>query len=224
MKKSVVSFLSQKGGVGKSTLACMLAVRLGELNNPCWLVDMDISQGTSSNWASLRSILHGEESSTTDKPEVEVVRVSTVTGLKKLLNESPRTLIIDPPGQATIQTLEIARISDLCLLPTTPALHSLSPQLNLAEELMEKGIDRERVFLVGNLMLGTSQDNIIYDEARKRRLNIVSGSIPHKASFTTLTNSGQALGESPYQTVRERVNKVLQEILTLISSHVPLDN
>ena len=155
--------------------------------------------------------------------EIEVVRVSTVTGLKKLLKESPRTLIVDPPGQASIQTLETARISDWCFLPTTPALHSLSPQLNLAEELIEKGVDRNNVFLLGNLMLGTSQDRIVYDEAKKRRLNILSSSIPHKASFTTLTNSGLALGESPYPSVKGRVNEVLGEILSLMSSNTSLE-
>ena len=50
----VISFLNQKGGVGKSTLSINIAVCFANLKQKVLLIDAD-KQGTSSTWANLRS-------------------------------------------------------------------------------------------------------------------------------------------------------------------------
>ena len=50
----VISFLNQKGGVGKSTLSINVAACLSLLKQKVLLIDAD-KQGTTSTWASLRT-------------------------------------------------------------------------------------------------------------------------------------------------------------------------
>ena len=50
----IIACLSQKGGGGKSTLARCLAVELTKQKNKVLLVDLDIQQKTSQEWAERR--------------------------------------------------------------------------------------------------------------------------------------------------------------------------
>jgi chromosome partitioning protein len=50
----IVSFVSQKGGVGKSTLSRLLAREFASLGWSVKIADLDISQGTSFQWRARR--------------------------------------------------------------------------------------------------------------------------------------------------------------------------
>ena len=49
-----MSFVSQKGGVGKSTLARSVAVEAAKAGVDVVIADLDIQQGTIQEWAKLR--------------------------------------------------------------------------------------------------------------------------------------------------------------------------
>jgi cellulose biosynthesis protein BcsQ len=115
----LIGIVSQKGGVGKSTCARLIA---REYANAGWVVkiaDLDVSQGTSTEWKRRRDA-HGIQ------PEVAVEPFRTV---EQALRVAPHydLLVFDAPPHSMAGTKEIARASDLILLPTGLNLDDLRP-------------------------------------------------------------------------------------------------
>jgi chromosome partitioning protein len=106
----VISFLNQKGGVGKTTLSINVAACLSLLGQKVLLIDAD-KQGTASTWASLR----------TDSPfqVVSLSRENMARDAMKLAASFDFTIIDGPPQAETISRSCIVA-SDLVALPIEP--------------------------------------------------------------------------------------------------------
>jgi chromosome partitioning protein len=108
-----VSIISQKGGVGKTTLATALAVAAEADGKNCAVFDLD-PQASASFWHDAR------EAST---PAVAAVPSSRLTHLLKAAMESGCDLaIIDAPPFAKDIAFEAAHHADFILIPTRPAV------------------------------------------------------------------------------------------------------
>ena len=106
----IISFLNQKGGVGKSTLSINVAACLGLLKQKVLLIDAD-KQGTASTWASLRS--------ETPFQVVSMARENMARDALKLAGDFDFTIIDGPPQAETISRSCIVA-SDLVALPIEP--------------------------------------------------------------------------------------------------------
>lgn len=106
----IISFLNQKGGVGKSTLSINVAACLTMLEQRVLLIDAD-KQGTSSHWASLRD--------ETAFQIVSMARENMARDALKLASEYDFT-IIDGPPQAEAISRSCIVASDLVVVPIEP--------------------------------------------------------------------------------------------------------
>lgn len=106
----VISFLNQKGGVGKSTLSINVAACFALLQQKVLLIDAD-KQGTASTWASLR----GES----DFQVVSMARENMARDALRLAAEYDFTIIDGPPQAETISRSCIVA-SDLVVVPIEP--------------------------------------------------------------------------------------------------------
>lgn len=106
----IISFLNQKGGVGKSTLSINVAACLAMLGQRVLLIDAD-KQGTSSTWASLRD--------ETGFQIVSMARENMARDALKLGAEYDFTIIDGPPQAETISRSCIVA-SDLVVVPIEP--------------------------------------------------------------------------------------------------------
>lgn len=106
---AVVAFVSQKGGVGKSTLARALAreAAAGELRVK--IADLDTQQGTSVDW-------HRARLGISIEPIVSVEAFKTASQALAAADGFD-LLIIDGPARTSKATLEIARSSSLVVQP-----------------------------------------------------------------------------------------------------------
>lgn len=109
----IISFVTQKGGTGKSTLALSLAVAAGEAGQKVCVLDLD-PQGTSTGWYDTRSaetpaVLSAEQAG--DLP----------TTLSKLAHAGYTLAIIDTAGVDSHATRGAMQASDLCLIPVRPS-------------------------------------------------------------------------------------------------------
>ena len=116
---TIIGVVSQKGGVGKSTISRMIACEYSKANWSVKLADMDTSQGTSFQWQSRR--LHNDIS-----PEVSVELFKKVDQALKIA-DSFDLLVFDGAPHSTSGTLQIASSSDLIIIPTGTSLDDLIP-------------------------------------------------------------------------------------------------
>src|ERR1035437_8866743 len=120
----IVAMLSQKGGVGKSTLARLLACEFAGQGWNVKIADLDISQGTSFQWRARRVQNQIE-------PDVPVEQIGN--GKKALpLAEQHDMLILDGEPHATSSTRAAALSSHLTVIPTGLSLDDLPPAVVLA--------------------------------------------------------------------------------------------
>ena len=102
----IIGLVSQKGGVGKSSLARLVAREAADGGLTVKIADLDTQQQTCTRWAA-RRIAQGIT------PEIEVQPVGDVR--RKAREEAPRydLYIFDGAPQASRQTAEVAQVCDL---------------------------------------------------------------------------------------------------------------
>ena len=106
----VVAFISQKGGVGKSTLARALAREAVASGLQVKVGDLDTDQATIIDWHKVR----------TQRDIEPAISVELFRGVAEAIRAAERhdLLVIDGPAKASTSTTEIARQAQLIVQPT----------------------------------------------------------------------------------------------------------
>lgn len=108
-----ITFVTQKGGTGKSTLAISLAVAAEEAGHHAYILDLD-PQGSAQNWYSRREA---------EAPPVDTTTAAQLpTALAGLKKHGYDYIVIDTAGQDTPATAAAMQASDLCLIPVRPSI------------------------------------------------------------------------------------------------------
>jgi chromosome partitioning protein len=137
----VLTFVSQKGGAGKSTLACATAVAARLDGQRVALVDLD-EQGSTAAWAEARKKLRASTSS--DKlPDDIPLRKVGVSRIGAWFEEAKRRdigdvlIVVDTAGTASEDVADALRNADVVLIPVQPSpqdLRALGPTLKQVRE------------------------------------------------------------------------------------------
>jgi len=118
-----ITFVTQKGGSGKSTLCINLAIAAEEAGRSVCILEMD-RQATISDWAENRAV---------ETPEVAQVDATQLEQVMASLKGSAYDYaFIDTPGVDSPGTLAAIRVADLCLIPCRPTpadLRAFKPTL-----------------------------------------------------------------------------------------------
>ena len=136
----IISLISQKGGVGKSALARLLAVTFAKAGWSVKIADLDPAQGTATKWKVRRDRAKLQ-------PDIAVEKFRTV---ERALIEAERCdlLILDGPAHAEQGGKVMARHSDLVLMPTGYSIDDMEAEVEAAYELEADGIPSERICFV----------------------------------------------------------------------------
>ena len=207
----ILAFLSQKGGVGKSTLARMLAVEMAKEGLSVKIADLDNRQSTSRHWAKRRA-------ERGHKPEIEIdVYENVNTALTEALRYD--VLIIDGAGHASRETRIVAKAADLVVLPTGICIDDLYPTVLLAHDLRKEGVPKERIAV----SLGRITDSDAELRATRKWLgqagyNPLPGEVPFRTAYAKATDNGLALTETPFRTLNKRAEQVAQGIVDAMGS------
>ncbi|MAM40387.1 nucleotide-binding protein [Roseovarius indicus] len=202
----IISLISQKGGVGKSALARLLAVEIAKAGWAAKIADLDPAQGTSTKWKARRDQAGFQ-------PDVAVEKFRTVDRALKEANRYD-LMILDGPAHAEQGGLVMAQASDLVLLPTGYSLDDMEPQVEAAYELEEAGVDPTRVLFVFCRAKGSdAEDKAARAYLRKARVTVLDPVFPELASIRQGHAEGRAASEVPFPKVQEKAVEVAQEIV-----------
>jgi chromosome partitioning protein len=184
----VVGLVSQKGGVGKSTLARALGAVVAHGGRKVRIADLDPQQHTVVEWERMR----GENRLV---PALDVRGYSTVAQALAGMDDD-ELLILDAPARAGRKTMDIAKAADLIMQPTSGSLDDLRPAIILFHELVEAGIPRDRLVLALSRILNTNEANAARAYIAKTDYEVLAGAIPERAAFREAHNRGQAATEA----------------------------
>lgn len=205
-----IAILSQKGGVGKSTLSRALATEYARNEWDVKIADMDLKQATSANW-------NRERMSNGYLPTVAVEVFANVKNVLKQDNQYD-LIIFDGAGSADLQTLEIAKASDYIVLPSGLSKDDLTPQIKLAHELTKKGITRKQIG-ISLSRVGKSErelaDTIEYIGLAGYKY---LGYIKEKTSISQSHDEGLSANETKYESINELVDELIQNIINNIEA------
>src|SRR5271163_2900893 len=146
---TIVAFVSQKGGVGKSTLSRALAREAANSGLKAKIADLDTQQGTSIDW-------HRIHLNAGIQPAVAAEAFATAAQALRVA-EQYDLLVIDGPARTSAGTLEIAKVADLVVQPTGASVDDLRPAVREFHALVKAGIPKAKLTFALN-RIGTAAE------------------------------------------------------------------
>ncbi|MFY8015454.1 MAG: ParA family protein [Limnohabitans sp.] len=211
----IASFVGQKGGVGKSTLARVLAVAAARSQRRVLLGDFDLEQLTCVEWSALR-MRQGIE------PEIDARAFKSLKKLRKTVTGYD-LVVVDTRGLADELTEDVSKESDVVFLPTGTSMDDLRPTLSLARRLAKSKALGNKIVIVlsktGRSERLVAQAESIIFEAGFDMLNAVW---PERDGFQSDLDMGRAGSESSNPHLKQAALEVEQALLALTLGHAPV--
>lgn len=207
---AIVAFISQKGGVGKSTLSRALAREIAANGLTVKIADLDSQQTTTADWHRLRM-------SQGISPSVAVQAYSTAA---EALKEAAHFdyFIVDAPARASKGTLELARRSDLVVQPTGASLDDLRPAVRVFHELRAAGIPLQRLAFALSRIGTSAEEQDARSYLAASGYSVLSGALMEKAGYRAAQNQGKAITETKFPSLNALADALIADIATRLSN------
>ena len=205
-----IGIVSQKGGVGKSTIARLVACEFARNEWIVKIADMDIQQGTSFQWYKRRAA----------NGLVPDIRTETFRSVNQALKDAGNfdLFIFDGAPHATTATRDIARASDILLLPTGLAVDDLEPQVLLAHDFVNAGVNPGKmIFVLWRVGDSQAEINDARDYIERAGYRVLDGEVPDRTGYRRASDMGKAVTETSYPNLNQRADYVAQNIIDTIS-------
>lgn len=202
---TVIAFISQKGGVGKSTLARALAREAAASGLKVKIADLDPDQATIVDWHKVRM------QRAIDPPlSVELFR----TAAQALAGaDGHDLLVIDGPAKASGGTTEIARWADLIVQPTGAARDDLNPAVRVFHGLIKQGIPHDRLIFALNHIGTESEAEAARAYLQEAGYTALPGYLPERPAYRLAQNEGYAVTETRFHSLKERADALIQALI-----------
>lgn len=206
---AVVAFVSQKGGVGKSTLARALAREIAAGGLKVKVADLDVQQGTSVDWHRTR-LAAGIE------PIVSVESFATAGQALKTADQYD-VLVIDGPARTSQATLDIAQASNLVIQPTGASLDDLRPAVREFHALVKAGVPIRRLAFALNRIGTEAEEAEARSYLEEAGYDVLAGSLVERPAYRQTQNAGHAVTEIRYQTLKDRADALMQSLIDKVT-------
>lgn len=205
----IIGVVSQKGGVGKSTISRLIACNYAANEWQVKIADMDLAQGTCTSWNRRR--LQNEI-----QPKVSVEQFLNIDDALKV-GAHYDLVVFDGAPHSTRKTLEIALASDMVILPTGVSLDDLEPTIKLAHELKKNGVDPVRIS-IALTRAGNSEVELAegMEYVTASGYHLLEGVIHEKTAIRRASDEGKCATETSFKTINEKVDQLVQSIVNRV--------
>lgn len=181
----VLSFLSQKGGSGKTTLATNLAWALHHEGRDVTLVDTD-PQGSAAQWG-----LQADNG-----PPVWTATKATLQDQIPTLEESFEVVVVDGKGAIEPITTSAVKASDLALIPVQPSAVDIWAQEGLVEIIKRhrevKGRP-EAYFVINRAKVGTVLASTAEEACESLGLPVLDARLHDRVAYAEALGAGSSV-------------------------------
>lgn len=206
----IIGIVSQKGGVGKSTLTQTLAREAVAGGMSVLVADLDIQQGSTMAWHRLR--LENEITPTLD------VRFFSTAAQAISAGQDFDILIIDGPARASKGTLEIAEAADFVIQPTGASLQDLAPAVLVFNDLtVNRNVPISRLAFALNRIGTQAEERATRDYLKQTGYQVLNGGIYERPAYRQAQNRGYSFTETRYSRLNDRADAMIQDIVNRIA-------
>jgi chromosome partitioning protein len=214
-KRQIIGVVSQKGGVGKSTLCQLIAREAAVSGKQAKILDFDTKQMSSTGWVRARLDRDLE-------PAIEAEPVKKIaTALKH--NRGFDLIVLDGAAGTPKRTAELARECDLIVLPTGASRADLVPTLALARRIAELNLAVDGPLFALCRVLTES-------EAAEARATIggagfetLEGELPERPGYRQAQNFGRSATETGFPSLNDKARRLARAILDRLAwNRLPL--
>ena len=204
----IIAFISQKGGVGKSTLARACARELANNQISVKVADLDIQQGTCIEWGRTRL-------SNDIEPSVPVAFYKTV---QAALADSGNydSLVIDGPARVSAATLEIAKTANLIIQPSGASVDDLRPAVKEFHGLVNNHIPKSKMMFILNRIGTTAEEENARSYIQEAGYEVLEGCLFEKPAYRKAQNLGYSITETKYKALNEKADILIQNLINKI--------
>jgi len=205
---TIIGFVSQKGGVGKSTLSRALVREAANSGLKAKIADLDTQQGTSIDWnrirlnAAIKPIVAAEAFATA----AEALKVAALYDL----------LIIDGPARTSTGTLEIAKVADLIVQPTGASVDDLRPAVREFHALVKEGIPKAKLTFALNRIGTAAEENEARAYIADAGYSVLDGCLLERPAYRKAQNAGHAVTETSFRGLNDKADALIQALIDKI--------
>jgi chromosome partitioning protein len=201
----VVAFLSQKGGVGKSTLARSLAVAAERMGLRTLVADLDPQQRTLMRWLKTRTDLKLKPALRIEAYETAQAALQAAHGVD--------IVILDLPGHVNDEAGLVVRNADLVVQPTSPSVDDLHPAVLVFQALEKVGTPRDRLIFSLCRVLGEKEADATRAYLERQGYRVARGCISERLGYRDALNLGRSLVESRQGNLNNAAQLLLLDLL-----------
>jgi chromosome partitioning protein len=202
----IISFVNQKGGVGKTTSAINVAASLNRRNYKIGFIDAD-PQGSATQWHALE-----------DNNAFEIMHHPEPLAREDIqqLSQKYDYLVIDAPPAIGSITKSILDVADLSIIPLSPSsldFWSCKKTLEMVDEAREENPELDVKLLINRRIPGTRIGRQARDLMAEFNLDILDSELCQRVAFIDAMTCGVSVMQyAPGSKAANEVENLCDEI------------